>query len=244
VHTTDPGAGEDVRPWGTAARSRKRARARELRAQAWTLREIADELGVARSSVSVWVRDVAFDPDRRRSRATGRRPRGPDHPLRQRKLAQLERLAEEGRERIGTLTDRDLLLAGLGLYAGDGGKGDKEVHFANSNPDLVRLFCRWLRTFFAVDESRLRVSLYLHQGLDLEAATTRWSEVTAVPVGQFRQAYRPVAREGVRHTKHASGCAHVTYGCSQTQRRILALMQALLDAEMVAPGAGLEPATS
>jgi transcriptional regulator with XRE-family HTH domain len=33
-------------------------RARELRAEAWALVEIANELGVSKSSVSLWVRDV------------------------------------------------------------------------------------------------------------------------------------------------------------------------------------------
>ena len=35
-------------------------RARELRAQAWTRQDIATELGVSKSSVSLWVRDVDF----------------------------------------------------------------------------------------------------------------------------------------------------------------------------------------
>ena len=37
-------------------------RARELRAEAWTLSEIASELGVSKSSVSVSVRDVELVP--------------------------------------------------------------------------------------------------------------------------------------------------------------------------------------
>jgi transcriptional regulator with XRE-family HTH domain len=57
---------------GYRGKLQEQERARELRAQAWTLREIADELGVAKSSVSVWVRDVEFDPASRRSAATGR----------------------------------------------------------------------------------------------------------------------------------------------------------------------------
>jgi hypothetical protein len=134
---------------GYRGKLEERARARELRAQAWTLQEIADELGVAKSSVSVWVRDVDFDATSRRSTVTRRRPRGSDHPLRRRKLAQLEQLRKEGLERIGTLSDREFLVAGLGLYAGDGGKGDMAVEFANSNPALVGFHCRWLRWFFA-----------------------------------------------------------------------------------------------
>jgi len=36
----------------------ERARARDLWAQAWTINEIVAELGVSKSSVRVWVRDV------------------------------------------------------------------------------------------------------------------------------------------------------------------------------------------
>jgi uncharacterized protein YjcR len=229
---------------GYRGKLEERAQARELRAQAWTMQEIADELGVAKSSVSLWVRDVEFDATSRRSAATHRRPRGSDHPLRRRKLAQLEALRKEGLERIGTLTEREFLVAGLGLYAGDGAKGDKEVRLSNSDPRIVGFFCRWLRCHFAIDESRLRVALYLHQGLDLEAAISHWEQVTGIPSAQFTKPYRAVPDATIRHTKHFNGCAHVVYNCVTTQRSILALMAAMLTAELVAPGAGLEPATS
>jgi hypothetical protein len=222
---------------GYRGKTEEQERARELRALAWTLQEIATELGVAKSSVSRWVRDVAFDPAARRSAVTDRRPRGSDHPLRRRKLAEIARLQQEGIDRIGVLADREFLVAGLGLYAGDGAKGDNEVKFANTNPDLVAFFCRWLRRFFDVEESRLRVVLYLHVGLDLEAASRHWSEVTQVPRGQFRTPYRAEADASIRRTKHVNGCAHVRYGCVRTQREILALMRAVLVAGM-AEGVG------
>jgi hypothetical protein len=226
---------------GYRGKLEERARARELRAQAWTLQEIAGELGVAKSSVSLWVRDVDFDPTSRRSAVTHRRPRGSDHPLRRRKLAQLEQLRKEGLERIGTLSEREFLVAGLGLYAGDGAKGDMEVKFANSNAVLVGFFCRWLRTFFDVDEQRLRLALYLHEGLDLAAANQHWSEITMIPEDQFTRPYRAVPDASIRHNKHMFGCAHVRYGCSRTQRTILAQTEALVTAsieEVVGSGGG------
>ena len=48
-------------------------RARDLRARSWTLQEIAGELGVAKSSVSLWVRDVEFEP-RPRQPSKDRKP--------------------------------------------------------------------------------------------------------------------------------------------------------------------------
>jgi hypothetical protein len=59
------------------AKPEKRNRARELRAEGWSVRRIAIELGVAKSSVSVWVRDIPCErPERpRRPRPRRIRPR-------------------------------------------------------------------------------------------------------------------------------------------------------------------------
>ena len=93
----------------------------------------------------------------------------------------MDRLVAEGRERIGRLSEREFLVAGVALYAGEGSKGDGSVAFTNSDPRMVAFFCSWLRHFFQVDESRLRVRLYLHQGLDLAAAIAFWLELTGIP---------------------------------------------------------------
>lgn len=212
---------------GYRGKLEEQAQARELRAQAWTLQEIADHLGVAKSSVSLWVRDVAFDPTSRRSVRTDRRPRGVDHPLRRRKLAEIKALDALGRNRLGALAPRDALIAGVALYAGEGSKTDGCVGFANTNPELMRFFCRWLRTFFTVDEERLRARLYLHEGLDLAAATSYWSECLEVPTAQFIRPYRAAADPTLRTAKHVHGCATVTYSCSTTHREIMGLVRAL-----------------
>lgn len=206
-------------------------RARELRAEGWTMPEIAEELGVARSSVSKWTRDVPFVPRR------PRRGPPPGHPnkLREQRLAEIEEMNRRGIERVGRLSERDALIAGLALYAGDGAKLGNRVAFSNSNADLVRFFCDWLRRFFTIDESRLRIQLYLHEGLDLTAAERAWSDVTGIPTSQFGKPYRAVPDATIRHNKHEHGCCHVRYNCARTHREILGLMRALLASEPI-PG--------
>ncbi len=198
-------------------------RARELRARAWTLEEIARELDVSRSSVSVWVRDVVFDP-KPRQRPVFRNPSS----LHLARLAEIEAMNEWGRGRIGTLSDAAFLAAGTALYAGEGAKGDGEVVFANTAPDMVAFFCRWLRRFFEIDESRLRVRVYLHDGLDLDAAHRFWAGITGVPLEQFRQGHRVPAHPTIRRNKHEYGCCYVRYSCTTTHRRIMGLQRALL----------------
>jgi transcriptional regulator with XRE-family HTH domain len=200
-------------------------RARQLRTEGWTLRDIATELGVSRSSVSLWVRDLPVVPV---SRSPYLGPRTP-HPARLRKLEEIERCREEAVGEIGDLSRRDLMLFALALYAGEGAKGDGQVKFANTDSSLIRLFLAWLRSGFQIDESRLRCALYLHADLDLDLdeAQRFWSRVTSIPVDQCSKPYRAVVDPTMRNNRHRYGCATVKYSCSSTHRRVMALIEAV-----------------
>jgi transcriptional regulator with XRE-family HTH domain len=222
-------------------------RARELRAQAWTLNEIAAELAVSKSSVSLWARGVAFDEAARARRAganrnLGARQRGPN-ALARRRQDEIDCLLAEGRETIGRLSDRELLVAGVALYAGEGGKTDGVVNFANCDPRMIGLFCRWFRHFFEPDESRLRLFLYLHQGLDLDGASDYWSALTCIPRSQFGKAYRAAPDPSIRRSKHPMGCPRVSYSCSRTHRAVMGLVGALLSSDFPSGVAQLAAAT-
>jgi transcriptional regulator with XRE-family HTH domain len=216
---------------GYRGKLEERARARQLRAEAWTLQQIAEELGVSRSSVSRWVRDVEFAtrPGRVGPRRVGR------NRLRDEKLAQMEQLRREGRDRIGELSGAAFLAAGAALYAGEGGKRDGALQFANSDPGMIAFFLVWLRHFFPVDERRLRIRLYLHEELDLDAAERFWSELTGIPRSQFGAPYRAPNRDGVRRTKHVYGCPSVRYSCATTHRAVMGLVAGLFNPRSVAP---------
>lgn len=96
---------------------------------------------------------------------------------------------------------------------------------------MMRFCCAWLRRFFEIDESRLRMRVYLHQGLDLDAAEAHWSEVTGVPRPQFGKAYRAVPDKTIRLNKHEFGCAYLDYSCSLTHRLIMGMVRALLSSK-------------
>jgi hypothetical protein len=205
-------------------------KARLMRAENMTLADIAATLGVSKSSVSVWVRDVPFTPSKRRYGA-----KRTTHPAHTAKLRQIEQLNELGIKRIGTLGEEAFLAAGVALYAGEGAKNDGNIVFANTDARMVSFFCAWLRRFFEIDESRIRIRVYLHEGLDLDAAERHWSQVTGVPRCQFRAPYRATADSTIRRTKHEYGCVYVNYGCSTTHRAIMGLIRALLSSQAI-PG--------
>jgi transcriptional regulator with XRE-family HTH domain len=215
---------------GYRGKLQEQTKARRLRTRGWTLDEIAHRLQVSKSSVSLWVRDVEFQPRLwRRQYRSGHRS---EHPLHLAKLREIDELDEAGRRRIGVLSDREFLVTGLALYAGEGAKTDGAVKFANSDPALLGFFCTWLRYFFDVDESRLRLRLYLHQGLDIEAANRFWAGVTAIPLEQFGKPYRAKADPSIRRAKHPMGCPSIGYACSRTHRAIMGLVRALVTCDV------------
>ena len=59
---------------------------------------------------------------------------------------------------------------------------------------MIELHLRWLRRFFDIDVARLRVQLYLHEGLDLDEAVSFWSNLTDIPLTRFTRPYRAVGR--------------------------------------------------
>jgi transposase len=92
----------------------ERQQARRLRGTGLPLAEIAARLGVSKSSVSLWVRDVAFEPLPRVTRGRRRAP----NALQRRRQAEVDRLLEEGRARIGRLSEREFLVAGVAVRGG------------------------------------------------------------------------------------------------------------------------------
>ena len=119
--------GEPPPEWTRRARAKDdlRERARGLRAQGLDLEEIAAALGVAKSSVSLWVRDLArparlsYEECRKRAAEGAHRYWAAERPVRA--AARATTCAAAAAE-IGTLTDRELLIAGAIAYWCEGGK--------------------------------------------------------------------------------------------------------------------------
>lgn len=108
------------------AKPELRAAARKLRAQGLTYDEIVDKLGVSKSSVSLWVRDIAHVPDPERIRRVQAHvrmmaeARWSEH--RERRDAQRALVRADAADRVVSLSRDELLRLGALLYWCEGAK--------------------------------------------------------------------------------------------------------------------------
>lgn len=108
-------------------------------------------------------------------------------------------------------TERELKIAGLMIYWGEGGKKNSSgIDLANSDPKMITIFLIFLRRLYQIDEKRLRVYLYSYNSLPTEQLILYWSDLTQIPATQFTKPYIR-AKSNLIHDKMQYGLIHIRY---------------------------------
>jgi hypothetical protein len=162
----------------------ERLRAREMRLEGFSIKEICAQLSVSQSSVSVWVRDIHLTReqiDRLEQKMTTVRARfgylsrcggaNTNKVDAEKRHREFERA---GYERARTDERFRLVCA---LYWGEGAKSRRSgFQIANSDPKLLRIVLGWLVSNGYKDVLRFRVQYYAENGLSEEEIKHWWNE--------------------------------------------------------------------
>jgi transcriptional regulator with XRE-family HTH domain len=171
-------------------KTQERQMARRIRQEEGaSLNEIARRTGAAKSSISRWVRDIQLTEEQsemlRIAAYNG-------HVKGRTMHAELRREArgmaqEDGRMRA---QQGDVLFAvGCMLYWAEGSKGRNRVEFTNSDPDMVRLFVRFLKTYWNLRDEEIRITCNLFADhLDKQREVEQvWLDVAGLPRTSLRK---------------------------------------------------------
>lgn len=184
----------------------------ELRKQGVAMGEIAQRLGVSKSSVSLWVRDVKLTP------AQLNKLNSNGHSVDAIEKRRMSRLAGTKARRV-VITDKALLEAeklvkdtlwcvGTSLYWGEGGKTQNMVRLANSDPAVLAIIMKYFRITCAVPEHQFRGHIHTFAHCDEKKAERYWSDITGIPLKQFFKTYKKQssASKDKRHTLPMGTC--------------------------------------
>jgi transcriptional regulator with XRE-family HTH domain len=145
----------------SVVKTEEQRRARKLRAEGRSVKEIERLLSVARSSVSRWVKDVQLEDAQRRALAARVTEGRLQAAERKAQAARLVR-AEYQREGRRLAHDRDAsYAAGCMLYWAEGEKNRCKLSVSNSDVELLRFFVRFVRDHFDVPNDKMRIHCHL-----------------------------------------------------------------------------------
>lgn len=203
-----------------------------LRKNGYSLKEISQDLNIAKSTASLWLRDIELDAkalERLQTVVKKGQLKAAENKKEKTSLLLQEFKSDAERllEKIDLNPDMMKICCAI-MYWCEGGKYDhRVVQFTNSDPNLVGAFLHLMRSSFELDESKFRICMHLHDYHTENRQKFFWSKVTAIPKSQFIKSYRK-ENTGKRIRKDYQGCIMIKYYDANVIRELLAVGQAFL----------------
>lgn len=198
----------------------KKEMAFRLRRSGLTYSEIAKQTGLTKSTLSYHLTGIPFTPNSETVVRIGQARLRAYETKRKKKLASIELARHEAEQEIGLISERDVFMLGIGIYAGEGSKTHDLVRLVNSDPRILRLFIRWLRKLGA-SETNFALRIHAYPETDSKAAERYWLKELELPLSSLQKMCidtrkgKSKAREGAQ----PYGTAHLTI-CSKGNKRL------------------------
>lgn len=199
-----------------------------LRKQGRSLLEIAQKIGVAKSTASLWL-----SSEKNRSLyGTMTKQEWMKHIQKMSVTALHERTINRQRDReelakkqitnlVTPIETKRALLALL--YWAEGAKGKTVLDFANTDPELCLIFIKLLHECYVLDETKLRIRLHLHKYHDELNQKQFWSQLLEIPTSQFNATiWKKEPNSGKRYRQNYHGICFVKYNSVDLQKKLMA----------------------
>ncbi len=217
---------------GTFYNKEIKNRADNLRSQGKTYREIMLSLNIPKSTLSTWLGKKyigIFTREKQLKHLAATRPLAA--------AAVKQRIENQNRlitEKVASEIKRfPLKNVGLqksvlaSLYWAEGSKSGSGLKFANTDPDLHRLFITLLRKCFKPDESKFRVHVYVHYYHHINECKKFWSDLLGVSQKQFWKVYVKKRNKTRHFRKNFRGICFLYHTDSRLRKEIMEIAHQL-----------------
>lgn len=204
-----------------------------LRKQRKSYSQIKAMLGVSKSTLSEWLRGFPLTREeinnlRANSEARIERYR---QTMQRKRLARFEQCLAEQKRAYVPLTRREVFIAGLFLYWGEGNKASRcTIGLNNTDPKLIQFFVYWLNHSLGIPMEKMRVYVHLYADMNIRKELRYWSTLLGIPLGRFA---RPYIKKSMRNEIDQKGYGHGTCGVrvenTAKKEAISAAIQAIAD---------------
>lgn len=172
----------------------ERLKAREMRTEGYSINVIAKKLKVSKGSVSSWCSDLVLtfkQKERLRLKVlkAGHKGRLLGAQMnKDKKIKNIQKYRDLAKTEIKQLSNRDLLILGIGLYWGEGSKNQSGgFSFSNSDPVMILLMIKWLKDIVKINGSDITTRIMINESHQPRIAEVLkfWSNLLDLPSDCF-----------------------------------------------------------
>ena len=172
-----------------------------LRKKGYSYKDILQEIPVAKSSLSLWLKDLPLTYSekkylKKRKDANISRGRIKSATALQDNRKRREQILYEEAQKIFKECAHDhLFQVGIALYWAEGAKRNTYFSFSNSDSDMVLLMIRWMERYLNVNRASIHSRLYIHKPYAHEGCEEYWAGAIGIPRKLFKKTvYKPTGR--------------------------------------------------
>lgn len=164
----------------------------KLRNKGLSYNEIRKEVGVSKSSLSLWLKDIPLSLEHKKRLYTKQieiLARGPNSQ-RERRIKEIESIIKEAKSEVKLPIPLETLrLMGAMLYWAEGRKIKGMMELTNSDPLLILFFVNWLGKIFNIHAQDLKMRLNIYPQQDEGDLKKFWSDLTGIPISSFGKSF-------------------------------------------------------
>lgn len=208
----------------------------KLRLQGYTYGQIKRSLGVAKSTLSDWLRNLPLSKEqmellsinRYRSKELGREKQR--ETFKNKRLNRLIKILARQQYELLPLSEKELFLAGIFLYWGEGEKRHGIVSISNTDPRVIKFTLYWMTRSLKIPKDRVKIGLHLYKDMDIGEAVNFWSNSLDIPKNQFIKPYiKKTNREGLTYKSYGHGTCRLYVGNTQLSEKIAMSIKTISD---------------
>lgn len=211
-----------------------------LKRQALTLRnqgksysQIKHELGVSKSTLSGWLKKYPLSKEQIRLLRDVNEIRIERfrHTMQLKKEKRLVHHYEEVKKEIIPFSKKELFLAGIFLYWGEGGKTEQSlVTISNTDPRVLQFALLWMQEALDIPKEKVRVLLHLYKDMDVQESIKYWSNILHIPIAQFTKPYiKKTNRTGLDEKGYGHGTCNLRVNDVYLKSKILMAIKSIAD---------------
>lgn len=216
------------------ARFEDREKALVLRKKEMSYSQIKKILKISKSTLSLWLRGYPLSKQRIRELrdCNEQRIERCRETKRKKKEKRLKLYYQEQKKFILPLNKRELYLAGLFLYWGEGSKNSEaKLSISNTNPSIIKFFIYWLTKALKISRTRVGIQLQLYSDMDINKEIRFWSEDLQIPFSQFTRPYvKKTSSQRINHKgSFGHGTCNLGIGDARLSEKILMAIKSMSD---------------